>query len=103
MIDVYLLSSKLLSELELAKELHEESELEGGESTPIPRELMENYHKYDLSNTELAIVLMFMTYAYKGTYTYEEIIKEIIENTLKHLNFRYSPQLEKLKIMDSLN
>ncbi|HDR7713661.1 MULTISPECIES: hypothetical protein [Bacillus cereus group] len=79
MIDVYLLSSKLLSDLELAKELHEKSELEGGDSTPIPRELMENYHKYDLSNTELAIVLMFMSYAYKGTYTYEEIIKEIIE------------------------
>ncbi|MGG5792465.1 hypothetical protein [Bacillus nitratireducens] len=79
MIDVYLLSKDLLSQLERGKELHEKSELEGGESTPIPRELMENYHKYDLSNTELAIVLMFMSYAYKGTYTYEEIIKEIIE------------------------
>lgn len=78
MIDVYLLSKDLLSQLERGKELHEKSELEGGESTPVPRELIENYHKYDLSNAELAIVLMFMSYAYKGTYTYEEIIKEII-------------------------
>ncbi|MED1299947.1 hypothetical protein BK704_23345 [[Bacillus thuringiensis] serovar konkukian] len=78
MIDVYLLSSKLLSGLERIKELHETSELEGGESTPIPTELMENYHKYGLSSIELAILLMFMRYAYEGTYTYEGIVGEII-------------------------
>ncbi len=79
MIDVYLLSKDLLSQLERGKELQEKGELEGGDSTPIPTELMENYHKYGLSSTEFAILLMFMRYAYEGTYTYEEIIKEIIE------------------------
>ncbi|MDT3494256.1 hypothetical protein NLU03_07265 [Bacillus toyonensis] len=94
MIDVYLLSKDLLSQLERGKELHEKSELEGGESTPIPTELMDNYHKYGLSSTELALVLMFMSYAYKGTYTYEEIIKEIIE---KH------PETHELQIQSAVS
>ncbi|PGL43186.1 hypothetical protein CN930_01280 [Bacillus cereus] len=95
MIDVYLLSKKLLYELELAKELHEKSELEGGESTPIPRELMENYHKYGLSNTELAILLKFMTYAYKGTYTYEKITQEIIEKHPETTEFQIQSAVRK--------
>ncbi|MDC2864007.1 hypothetical protein [Bacillus sp. BP-3] len=79
MIDVYLLSKELLSELETIREIHEKAELEGDETTPIPIELMENYHKYGFAASELSALTMFMTYAYKGTYTYDEIIKEMIE------------------------
>lgn len=77
-IDVYLLSKDLLSQLERGKELVGQGELDKGESTPIPTELMNNYYKYGFSLTDLGILVMFMTYAYKGIYTEDEIIKKII-------------------------
>jgi len=85
-VELDFLSPKLLDELKLAGELHDEylvkvenGELEESETTPIPLVLTNNPHKFGLTFAELGLVVTFIMYAYDCNYTFEECIVKTME------------------------